>query len=212
MSNSLWPHGLYGLEWVVSTCACIKSELMVESLCPSCFLGFNELQVQSLGLEDPLEGEHGNPLQYSCQENPHGQRSLVATVHGVAKSRTCLRQLSTHLVQWASYWNMPSWVSLVPKPAFQTKWNSMAWFNSWLFRCKDLISCKKWVVLISQGFMEANIQQHSHLPAASHTMNWVSGCIRMCHCDADSSPVEIRGRQLLWSRSDILAPLWGPQV
>ena len=24
------------------------------------------------------EGEHGNPLQYSCLENPHGQRSLAA--------------------------------------------------------------------------------------------------------------------------------------
>ena len=23
-------------------------------------------------------GGHGNPLQYSCQENPHGQRSLVS--------------------------------------------------------------------------------------------------------------------------------------
>ena len=23
------------------------------------------------------EGGHGNPLQYSCLENPHGQRSLV---------------------------------------------------------------------------------------------------------------------------------------
>ena len=23
------------------------------------------------------EGEHGNPLQYSCLENPHGQRSLA---------------------------------------------------------------------------------------------------------------------------------------
>ena len=33
--------------------------------------------VQSLGWEDPLEGGHGNPLQYSCLENPHGQRSLV---------------------------------------------------------------------------------------------------------------------------------------
>ena len=22
-------------------------------------------------------GKHGNPLQYSCPENPHGQRSLV---------------------------------------------------------------------------------------------------------------------------------------
>ena len=24
-----------------------------------------------------LGGGHGNPLQYSCLENPHGQRSLV---------------------------------------------------------------------------------------------------------------------------------------
>ena len=35
-------------------------------------------------------GRHGNPLQYSCLENLHGQRSWWATVHGVAKSRTCL--------------------------------------------------------------------------------------------------------------------------
>ena len=27
------------------------------------------------GLERSLEGEHGTPLQYSCLENPHGQRS-----------------------------------------------------------------------------------------------------------------------------------------
>ena len=31
----------------------------------------------SLGWEDPLEKRHGNPLQYSCPENPHGQRSLA---------------------------------------------------------------------------------------------------------------------------------------
>ena len=31
---------------------------------------------------------HGNPLQYSYLENPHGQRSLGATVHEVAKSWT----------------------------------------------------------------------------------------------------------------------------
>ena len=33
---------------------------------------------------------NGNPLQYSCLENPNGQRSLVHYVHGVAKSRTRL--------------------------------------------------------------------------------------------------------------------------
>ena len=31
---------------------------------------------------------HGNPLQYSRRENPHGQRSWCVTVHGVAKSQT----------------------------------------------------------------------------------------------------------------------------
>ena len=41
------------------------------------------------------EGGRGNPLWYSCQENPHGQRSLAATVHGVAQGRTRLKQLSS---------------------------------------------------------------------------------------------------------------------
>ena len=31
-------------------------------------------------------GGHGNPLQYSCLENPHGQRCLVGTVHRVTES------------------------------------------------------------------------------------------------------------------------------
>ena len=33
-------------------------------------------------------GGHGNPLQHSCLENPHGQRILVVSVHWVAKSQT----------------------------------------------------------------------------------------------------------------------------
>ena len=33
-------------------------------------------------------GGHGNPLQYSCLENPIDRGAWRATVHGVAKSRT----------------------------------------------------------------------------------------------------------------------------
>ena len=40
-------------------------------------------------------GECGNPLQYSCLENPMDRGAWQATVHGVAKSRTRLKQLST---------------------------------------------------------------------------------------------------------------------
>ena len=36
-----------------------------------------EMQVGSLNRKDPLEEETGSPLQYSCLENSHGQRSLV---------------------------------------------------------------------------------------------------------------------------------------
>ena len=35
-------------------------------------------------------GGHHNPLQYSCLENPHGQRSLASYSPGVTKSRTRL--------------------------------------------------------------------------------------------------------------------------
>ena len=42
------------------------------------------------GLRRSPGGGHGNPLQYSCLENPHGQRSLVGYSPWVAKSRTGL--------------------------------------------------------------------------------------------------------------------------
>ena len=40
-------------------------------------------------------GGHGNPLQYSCLENPTDRGAWQAAVHGVAKSQTQQR-LSTH--------------------------------------------------------------------------------------------------------------------
>ena len=42
----------------------------------------------------PGEG-NGNPLQYSCLENPMDGRTWWATVHGVAKSRTRLSELTS---------------------------------------------------------------------------------------------------------------------
>ena len=43
---------------------------------------------------------NGNPLQYSCLENPMDGRALLATVHGVAKSRTRLRDFTIYLSLW----------------------------------------------------------------------------------------------------------------
>ena len=44
----------------------------------------------------PGEG-NGNPLQYSCLENPMDRGAWWAIVHRVAKSRTQLKQLSMHI-------------------------------------------------------------------------------------------------------------------
>ena len=40
-------------------------------------------------------GGRGNPLQDSCLENPMDREALQATVRGVTKSQTGLKQLST---------------------------------------------------------------------------------------------------------------------
>ena len=49
------------------------------------------------GLGRSIGGGHGNPLQYSCQENPMDRETWWATVHRVTKSWTGLKQLSMHL-------------------------------------------------------------------------------------------------------------------
>ena len=68
-----------------------------------CFSGGSEVKVSAsntgdLGLipglgRSPGEG-NGNPLQYSCLENPMDRGAWWATVHGVAKSQTRLSNLT----------------------------------------------------------------------------------------------------------------------
>ena len=39
---------------------------------------------------------YGNPLQYSCLENPMDRGVWWTTIHGITKSQTQLKRLSTH--------------------------------------------------------------------------------------------------------------------
>ena len=41
-------------------------------------------------------GGHGNPLQYSCLENPMDREAWQATIHRIAQSWTQLKRLSTN--------------------------------------------------------------------------------------------------------------------
>ena len=46
-----------------------------------------ETTVWSLGREKSPEGGHGNPLLYSCLENPHGQRRLAGYIQSMRSQR-----------------------------------------------------------------------------------------------------------------------------
>ena len=68
------------------------------------------------GLGRSPGGEHGNPIQSSCLENPMDRRAWQATVHGVTKSRTWLStHTHTHIYIWKA---LPS-LLIYPHPSIQ---------------------------------------------------------------------------------------------
>ena len=60
----------------------------------------NWTRLKWLSMHVCIGKRNGKPLQYSCLENPTDREAWQA-VHGVAKSRTWLRDLAcTHAIQW----------------------------------------------------------------------------------------------------------------
>ena len=87
---------------LTSVSSLLLSKLHVRGF-PSCAsvknLPANAGDTRDMGLipesgRSPGEG-HGNPSQYSCLENPMDRGAWQGTVHGAAKSRTRVKQLST---------------------------------------------------------------------------------------------------------------------
>ena len=64
------------------------------------------------GLGRSLGGGHGNPLQYSCLENPMDRGAWWATVNRVAKSQTQLKRLNTQAYSNADLENLVWYVPL----------------------------------------------------------------------------------------------------
>ena len=69
-------------------------------------------------------GEHGNPLQYSCLENPMDKGAWWATPHRVAKSQTGLKQLSMYcfLAPWLGSSWVPMWEHILAPAAKPACW------------------------------------------------------------------------------------------
>jgi len=95
----LIPHNyLFGLKPAVENFGCVKSPRGFpggsdgkESSCNAGDLG----SISGLGRYPG--GGQGNPLQFSCLGNPHGQRSLVGYSPWVLKESDMTEQLSTSL-------------------------------------------------------------------------------------------------------------------
>ena len=64
------------------------------------WLDWTELNAGDVGVSPGLGRSpgrgNGNPLQYTCLENPMDRGTWRATVHGVTKCQTLLKRLSTH--------------------------------------------------------------------------------------------------------------------
>ena len=71
----------------------------------------------------PGEG-NGNPLQYSCLENPMDGGAWQATVDGVTKSRTRLSDSLSHAwpAESSSPWTQGTFLALSPAGPSPTPW------------------------------------------------------------------------------------------
>ena len=96
------------IQFSVDGWSCVPSLLFtwVQTMVESGFAGGSDGKVSACSAGDPglipglgiSSGEgNGNPLQYSCPENPLDGGTWWATVHGVAKSQTRLNDFTFKL-------------------------------------------------------------------------------------------------------------------
>ena len=110
MSDSLWPHGLQHARLLSN----IILKILTRTIrLPQWLSGKKSAHsaedagdVGSIpGSGRSLGGGNGNPLQYSCQENPMDRGSWRATVRGVLESQTQLsKHVHLHLLVSEEHW------------------------------------------------------------------------------------------------------------
>ena len=72
---------------------------------------------------------NGNPLQYSCLENPMDRGAWEAAVHGVAKSRTQLSDFTLFFT--FMHWRRKRQPTPVFLPGESQGWGSLVGFHLW---------------------------------------------------------------------------------
>ena len=96
-----------------------------------------------------LGGGHDNPLQYSCLENPMVRRAWQ--VHTAAKSRTWLKQLSTHSMSILEL----TFVMILTKYSMRCPYTLFTYKKTWKGNTHSLTSVSTqwyfyaWITLVS---------------------------------------------------------------
>ena len=126
-------------------------------------------------------GRHGNPLQYSCLENPMDRGAWWATVHTITKSRTWLKWLRMHtcihrdlLLPFCSLFCDDFKVPLFLSYCLPL------WFDDFL-QCSALIPFSLSFVYLLQVF-ELQFPRHSH--RTSYNVFWADNNVIWCHIKA----------------------------
>ena len=122
-----WKHGFSSLFWV------FRASLVAQRV--KNLPAVQETYVWSLDWEDPLEKGMAT-LRYSCLENSMDGGDWRATVYGVTKSQTQLKQLSKHAA-----WILFTLVSVVKwRESFFLRNQAflcIKWYNSFWFLCAE---------------------------------------------------------------------------
>ena len=104
------------------------------------------MPVPSLGWEDsPGEG-NGNPLQYSCLENPMDRGAWRATVNGITKSGTWLSTCahpSLHCLGWEWTRKASSQLKILSFYFHWTELNICFWQQGFSFQCLTSLRVSK---------------------------------------------------------------------
>ena len=98
----VFPVVMYGCEsWTIKKAECQRIDAFTSWCCGGSDGKELACKVGDLGSIPGLGrspgGGHGNPLQYSCLENPHGQRSLAGCSPWGCKESDTTEQLSPRL-------------------------------------------------------------------------------------------------------------------
>ena len=99
-------------QGIVPLCSCHKDYLIVSTrdkvylfnlfqLLLPFWKSNKRLVVTGIEQDDQIGEGNGNPLQYSCLENPRDGGAWQASIYGIAQSRTRLKQLSRMIKQLA---------------------------------------------------------------------------------------------------------------